>query len=112
MGTNNFTGKITGTLTEIKQAETLLLDDEVGAMEFTLDTGAGPIVLLALDTDGTAYRTLQNDARFRKGVRVIAFLKGARCVCLRLDRPEQHSKKVETDIGRLKQRFGTAGREG
>ena len=94
MGTNNFTGKITGTLTEIKQAETLLLDDEVGAMEFTLDTDTEPIVLLALDTDGTAYHTLQNDARFRKGVRVIAFLKGARCVSLRLDRPEQRSKKV------------------
>ena len=102
MGTNNYTGKITGTLTEIKPTESLLLDGEVGAMELTLDTDTGPIVLLALDTDGTAYHTLQNDARFREGVRVLAFLKGARCVSLRLDRPEQHSKQVETDIERLK----------
>ena len=102
METNNFIEKITGTLTDIQQAETLLLNQEVGAIECTVDTDAGPIVLLALDTDGTAYWTLQNDPRFRKGVRVIAFRKGARCVALRLDTPNQHGKLLETDIGRLK----------
>ena len=99
----HWTRKVSGTLMEINQAESLLLDStEVGEIAFCLETEDGQMVLRALDTDGTAYHTLQNDPRFCKGIRVIAFLKDDRVVGLRLDVPEQHQKQVETDISRLK----------
>lgn len=102
---SGITGRVTGEIIEIKQAETMLLVGEVGAIEFSIDTGQNELTLLALETDGTAFHTLQNDARFRPGERVIAFLKGARCVGLRLDTADvSKTKTKETDIAKLKDR--------
>ena len=92
-----------GTLTGIRQAESLQIEDqEVHHIEFAVETVSRVVRLTASSDEGTAFATLQNDERFRAGTPVIAYHTGRLCVGLQLDQPQHAKTPVETDIERLK----------
>ena len=98
-----------GRLTEIQQAETLLLDNkEIGRIDFTLTLESKKAQqMYALEGDGTAYHTLESDARFRIGIALICQVvedqEGQlKTVGVRLQDTADASGKQETDIARLK----------
>ena len=102
--------KITARLTQIKQTETLLIGtQEVEQIHFclTLDD-ATETQCYAVSDDGTAYHTLQTDASFRVGVKVICITSEAeptgirKATGLRLFDTADASGKQETEIARLK----------
>ena len=98
--------KLTGTLTEIQQAESLLIEGrEVQHIHFAV-TSAGSMShrFVAASNDGTAFATLQNDPRYRPGVAVSLRHHRRICVGIRLLRADGGEKDIETDIERLKNR--------
>ena len=72
----------TGPLTEIKQAETLLIwDKEVHRIRFSVQGFDGkPHKLAAVSDEGTAYYFLEYDQRFREGTAVRAYKLAGLCV--------------------------------
>lgn len=99
---------ITGTLLNIKQAETLLLDGaEVGRIGFRIQTETETINAYALASDGTAYHTLEHTPRFRAGVGVkitgVETEIGLKVLTIRLDQDDASGTAV-ADIQVLKDR--------
>ena len=94
--------KITGTLTDIKTSETLLMcDKEVERIEFTIDEGETQHALAAVSDEGTAYYSLKYDKRFEAGTRVHCWIELGLCLAIRVYSLSS-SRTPETDISILK----------
>ena len=101
--------KLTGKLTKIAQAEMLLLgNQEVGRIEFAVLTEDGQTTeLYAISGEGTAFHTLEHDARFQIGIPIVCHVQRDTAGALkvtgirRIDAANV-SGAQETDIARLK----------
>lgn len=100
---------LTGKLTRIAQAETLLLGtQEVGRIEFALLTEDGQTAeLYAISGEGTAFHTLEHDARFQVGTPVVCHVQrdstgSLKATGIRLMNTADASGAQEADIARLK----------
>ena len=101
--------KLTGKLSSIAQAETLLLgNQEVGRIEFAILTEDGKTAeLYAISGEGTAFHTLEYDARFQVGTPVVCYVqrdstRAPKATGVRLLDTADASGAQETDIARLK----------
>ena len=94
--------RYTGTLTKIKQTETLLIwDKEVQRISFTVQQTDGTLQnMVAVSDEGTAYYFLEYDKRFRIGTAVRCYKEAGLCVGIAL--VSDDDREPITDIERLK----------
>ena len=94
--------RYTGTLTKIKQTETLLIwDKEVQRIGFTVQQTDGTLQeMAAVSDEGTAYYFLEYDNRFRTGTEVRCYKEAGLCVGIAL--VSDDDREPITDIERLK----------
>ena len=94
--------RYTGTLTKIKQTETLLIwDKEVQRISFTVQQTDGTLQeMAAVSDEGTAYYFLEYDKRFRTGTAVRCYKEAGLCVGIAL--VSDDDREPITDIERLK----------